>query len=229
MPPGWPLCCSPRWAGACQDVFVRFMPGLIGWQINCWRGYWIGGCPARLSGRHLWPRNASEVPGHPAGGAGHLRWILHPGLDALCDLADAGFDRDNFGDRRLVADLHRPAQPVDHRRKAGHCRLGRGTSWPWPASASSPGTGWRQAIWPACWCRSWCPYLLPDRHWRCAAIAMSTWCRPFAWADLRRSWWRAFWVLRRTIGGNPGGGFAVGLREVLLLALHGPRCSWLFR
>lgn len=22
-------------------VFVRFMPGLDGWQINCWRGFWM--------------------------------------------------------------------------------------------------------------------------------------------------------------------------------------------
>jgi drug/metabolite transporter, DME family len=25
-----------------SGVFVRFMPGLSGWQINCWRGYWVG-------------------------------------------------------------------------------------------------------------------------------------------------------------------------------------------
>ena len=25
-----------------SGVFVRFMPGLSGWQINCWRGYWTG-------------------------------------------------------------------------------------------------------------------------------------------------------------------------------------------
>ena len=22
-------------------LFVRFMPGLDGWQINCWRGFWM--------------------------------------------------------------------------------------------------------------------------------------------------------------------------------------------
>ena len=22
-------------------VFVRFLPGLDGWQINCWRGFWM--------------------------------------------------------------------------------------------------------------------------------------------------------------------------------------------
>jgi drug/metabolite transporter (DMT)-like permease len=25
-----------------SGVFVRFMPGLNGWQLNCWRGYWMG-------------------------------------------------------------------------------------------------------------------------------------------------------------------------------------------
>lgn len=25
-----------------SGVFVRFMPGLSGWQLNCWRGYWTG-------------------------------------------------------------------------------------------------------------------------------------------------------------------------------------------
>jgi drug/metabolite transporter, DME family len=25
-----------------SGVFVRFMPELSGWQINCWRGYWVG-------------------------------------------------------------------------------------------------------------------------------------------------------------------------------------------
>lgn len=24
-----------------SGIFVRFMPGLDGWQINCWRGYWM--------------------------------------------------------------------------------------------------------------------------------------------------------------------------------------------
>ena len=24
-----------------SGVFVRFLPGLSGWQINCWRGYWM--------------------------------------------------------------------------------------------------------------------------------------------------------------------------------------------
>ncbi|MEQ1520838.1 MAG: DMT family transporter [Aestuariivirga sp.] len=25
-----------------SGVFVRIMPGLDGWQLNCWRGYWMG-------------------------------------------------------------------------------------------------------------------------------------------------------------------------------------------
>ena len=24
-----------------SGIFVRLMPGLDGWQLNCWRGYWM--------------------------------------------------------------------------------------------------------------------------------------------------------------------------------------------
>jgi drug/metabolite transporter, DME family len=27
-----------------SGIFVRFMPGLDGWQINCWRGFWLAVC-----------------------------------------------------------------------------------------------------------------------------------------------------------------------------------------
>jgi EamA domain-containing membrane protein RarD len=27
-----------------SGMFVRFVPELNGWQINCWRGYWMSTC-----------------------------------------------------------------------------------------------------------------------------------------------------------------------------------------
>ena len=33
------LLATVGWSLA--GVFVRFMPGLDGWQINCWRGFWM--------------------------------------------------------------------------------------------------------------------------------------------------------------------------------------------
>src|SRR3954467_11741074 len=36
---GFVLMATLGWS--LSGVFVRFLPGLDGWQINCWRGFWM--------------------------------------------------------------------------------------------------------------------------------------------------------------------------------------------
>lgn len=49
-----------------SGIFVRLMPGLDGWQLNCWRGYWTGvwllAFLVALYGRDTWSKFKAVPP-----------------------------------------------------------------------------------------------------------------------------------------------------------------------
>ena len=112
-----------------SGVFVRFLPDLSGWQINCWRGYWMSVALLiyliAVYGRDT-PRRFLEIP---LPGLVRCRLLLRLRLDALCHIAHPCEHGGRLGDRRLVADLCGAHGAVDHRRAGRRERLDRRRQW----------------------------------------------------------------------------------------------------